>query len=140
MKKLFKSKIYIFIFLLGMTIATGAANAQVPTRGAQDTAFFGTSGLRGASVDSIVANIISIFLGLLGIVFVVLLIYAGFQWMTAEGNEEKVEKAKATITRAIIGLAIVIAAYAITYFVFNSLNSAAGSGGGGSGNYSQSSG
>jgi amino acid permease len=64
-------------------------------------------------------------LGLLGIIFVVLLVYAGIQWMTAEGDEVKVEKAKSTITRAIIGLGIIITAYAITYFIFNLINDAA---------------
>jgi hypothetical protein len=77
------------------------------------------------TIGSISALIIEAVLGLLGIIFVALLVYSGFQWMTAEGNEEKIEKAKSTITRAIIGLAIVIAAYSITYFVFNALNGAA---------------
>jgi hypothetical protein len=96
----------------------------------QNDAFLKTSGISSSSsVSSIAAIIIETLLGLLGIVFIVLLVYAGFQWMTAEGNEEKVEKAKGTIVRAIIGLAIIIAAYSITYFVFNALNGAAGDGG-----------
>lgn len=73
------------------------------------------------SLASIVSSVIKAFLGLLGIIFLVLLIYAGFKWMTAQGDEQKVEQAKSTITRAIIGLVIIIAAYSITYFVFSSL-------------------
>jgi hypothetical protein len=96
----------------------------------QTDAFLGSAGISStSSVSSIAAIIIETLLGLLGIIFVVLMIYAGVQWMTAEGNEEKVEKAKGTIVRAIIGLAIIIAAYSITYFVFNALNGAAGDGG-----------
>jgi len=69
----------------------------------------------------IIQTVISAFLGLLGIIFLVLIIYAGFNWMTAQGDEEKVTKAKDTLTRAIIGLIIITAAYSITYFVFSSL-------------------
>lgn len=83
-----------------------------------------------SSLASIASSVIRAFLGLLGIIFLVLLIYAGFKWMTAQGDEQKVEQAKSTITRAIIGLVIIIAAYSITYFVFSSLPK---DGGGGSG-------
>jgi len=73
------------------------------------------------SLSGIVATVIKAFLGLLGIIFLVLIIYAGFLWMTAQGDEEKVTKAKDTLTRAIIGLVIITAAYSITYFVFTAL-------------------
>jgi len=66
----------------------------------------------------------------LSLIFIVLILYAGYNWMTAGGEEKKVEDAKGTITRAIIGLVIIIAAFAITYFVFNALPFG-GSGGGG---------
>ena len=61
--------------------------------------------------------IIQVALSLLGIIFMGLIIYAGYNWMTAMGDEQKVTKAKDTITRAVIGLVIVIAAYAVSYFV-----------------------
>lgn len=77
--------------------------------------------LGSSSVGSIVATIIQAFLGLLGIIFVILVIISGYNWMTSAGNEEKVTKAKETLTRAIIGLIIIISAYAITYFVFKYL-------------------
>ena len=73
------------------------------------------------SLSGIMATGIKAFLGLLGIIFLVLIIYAGFLWMTAQGDEEKVTKAKDTITRAVIGLVIIILAYSITYFVFSNL-------------------
>lgn len=89
----------------------------------QTDAFTGAAGLnKSADVGQISAVIIETVLGLLGIIFIVLMVYAGFEWMTAAGNEEKVSKAKETIFRAIIGLIIVVSAYAITFFVFNSLN------------------
>jgi hypothetical protein len=73
------------------------------------------------SLAGIIQIVISAFLGLLGIIFLVLIIYSGFNWMTAGGDEEKVTKAKQTLTQAVIGLIIIIAAYSITYFVFSIL-------------------
>jgi TRAP-type C4-dicarboxylate transport system permease small subunit len=56
-------------------------------------------------------------LGLIGIVFFILIIYGGYSWMTAGGNDDKILKAKKLIIRAVIGLAIVASAYSIAYFV-----------------------
>jgi len=74
-----------------------------------------------SGMTTIIQYIISAFLGLLGIIFLVLIIYAGYNWMTAGGDEEKVTKAKETLQRAVIGLIIITAAYSITYFVFSNL-------------------
>ena len=65
----------------------------------------------------ILGTVVSAFLGLLGVIFMVLIIYAGYNWMTAEGEEEKVKKAKDTIRQSIIGLVLIVAAYAIWAFV-----------------------
>lgn len=80
----------------------------------------------------IVGTVIEAFLGLLGVLFLVYILYAGYSWMTAGGDEEKVKKAKETLTRAVIGLIIIIAAYSITYYVFRSLPGGGGNVGGGS--------
>lgn len=85
----------------------------------------------GSGIGDIAAAAIKTFLGLLGIIFLVLFILAGYKYMTARGNEDKVEEALSTMQRAIIGLIIVIAAYSITYVVFNSFE--VGSGGSGIG-------
>jgi hypothetical protein len=68
-----------------------------------------------------IGNIIKIVLTFLGIVFLILVIYGGYIWMTAHGNEERVTKAKDLITEALIGLVIILGAYIITYFVVNAL-------------------
>jgi cytochrome bd-type quinol oxidase subunit 2 len=75
-----------------------------------------------ANLGSLIAVLIQSFFGLLGIIFIILILLAGYQWMTARGDEDKVRKAQATIQRAIIGLIIIIAAYAITFFVFKALD------------------
>jgi len=73
------------------------------------------------NIIEIVALIIKVFLGLLGIIFVVLLVLAGFKWMTASGEEEKVREARDQILTSIIGILIVLASYAIAHFVLNKI-------------------
>ena len=65
----------------------------------------------------IIAAIIQALLGLVGVIFFIMIIYGGVAWMTAAGNPEKVGKAKKLIINAVIGLAIVTAAYSISYFI-----------------------
>lgn len=69
----------------------------------------------------IIGNVINIALGFLGIVLLAYLLYAGFLWMTAGGSSEKVDQAKGMIKNAIIGLVIIVAAFAISNFVLTSL-------------------
>ena len=71
-----------------------------------------------------IGKIIHVFLSFLGIIFVVLTIYGGFLWMTAAGNDEQVGKAKKIIVRSAIGLAVILSAYAITWFAMEQLSSA----------------
>jgi len=69
----------------------------------------------------IIGTIIKTALGLVGIIFLVLMVYAGFIWMIARGDEAKVEKAKDTIINCIIGVVIVASAYAITSYIINAV-------------------
>lgn len=82
-----------------------------------------------------IARIIRVAFGLLGTVALLLILYAGFLWMTAGGDEDKVSAAKKTMTSAVIGLVIMLSAFAITSFVLNALIGATtgGPGGGGPG-------
>ncbi len=83
---------------------------------------YGTlTGLGTKDLRETVASIINVALSLLGIVAVVIILAGGFMWMTAAGNEEKLEKAKQLIFGGIIGLAIILSAYAIARFVISSL-------------------
>ena len=75
-------------------------------------------------VRTTIARIINVALGLLGIVAVVIILVGGFEWMTAGGSEEKTGSAKKRITAGIIGLAIILSAYAIATFVIRSLSQA----------------
>ncbi|MBT4153152.1 MAG: hypothetical protein HOE53_00720 [Candidatus Magasanikbacteria bacterium] len=79
------------------------------------------TGLGSRDVRVTAVSIINVALGLLGIIFVSLIIKAGFQWMTSQGNSEAIDKAKGTIQAAAIGLGVVLAAFAITQFVSGAL-------------------
>jgi small-conductance mechanosensitive channel len=69
------------------------------------------------SFTDILARVIQLVLSILGIIFLILIFIAGTDWMQADGNEEKVTKAKETIRNLIIGLVVVLLGYAITYSV-----------------------
>lgn len=68
-------------------------------------------------ISVIIGKIVGAGLAFIGVVFMILIIYGGILWMTARGNEQQVEKAKELIYAAVIGLVIVLSAYAITYYV-----------------------
>jgi hypothetical protein len=78
-------------------------------------------GLGTADPIQVTLNVINIFLGLLGLIVVILFLYAGFIWMTAAGSAEKVEKAKRIIKNAVIGLVIVLSAFGIVNWVVRAL-------------------
>ena len=83
-----------------------------------------STGLGSRDIRDTIASIINVALSLLGIIVVVIIIYGGFLWMTAGGNEEKVADAKKWIFGGIIGLVIILASYAIAHFVVTNLVSA----------------
>lgn len=78
---------------------------------------YGEAGAPQKSIYSIVATIVRIVLSLLGVIFVVLLILAGFKYMTSGGDQDKIKEAVGQIRNAVIGLIIVVTALAITTFV-----------------------
>lgn len=78
-----------------------------------------------ASSDSALVEFIGLIIGiglsLIGVIFLILMIFAGYNWMTAQGEEEKVNKAKSIIIQCIIGIIIVVGAYASWKFLFSRL-------------------
>ncbi|MBI4599880.1 hypothetical protein HY732_03070 [Candidatus Uhrbacteria bacterium] len=79
------------------------------------------SGYANKTLPEAVGNIILALISILGVIFVVLIVYAGFKWMLAQGDEQKTKEALGLIINSIIGLAIILAAYAIAYFVISTL-------------------
>ena len=75
----------------------------------------------GGDLPTIVGGIVGAVLGVLGAVLLLMIVYAGFLWMTAQGKDDQIKKAKQMIFNAIIGIIIVASAWAITSFVLNQL-------------------
>jgi len=68
-------------------------------------------------VQSVVASIIYILLTFLGIIFLVLIIWSGFEWMTAGGDQAKVTTAKSRLSNGVIGLVVVLASWGIALYI-----------------------
>ncbi len=80
--------------------------------------FVGELGLPNTYLPTTVVNFVAWVLGFLGLVSVIMMIYGGYRYLTAGGNEESVDKAKTVIKNALVGLIIVVLSYAIALFVF----------------------
>ncbi|MDD2807262.1 MAG: hypothetical protein PHW95_01925 [Patescibacteria group bacterium] len=125
MTKTLKTLIFITIVLSVLGLALNSALALDITSKLTNVA--------GQSYDTATPNlattigqVIKGLLTILGVVFMAYIIYAGYLWMMARGNEESVTKAKAIIRGSIIGIIIVLSAYAITAFVVSKVAAATG--------------
>lgn len=111
----------VFFFNLGLAGATSTKSLKDAFPNLKNTASeasYNTNDNDGSLLATNINNIINIALSLLGVIFVVLTVYGGFLYMTARGNEEQTKKGQSIIVQALIGLIIVLSAYAISYFVF----------------------
>lgn len=117
--KLVKKTVGLFSVLGALLVAKAAYAASIydPSE---------TLGLGTADLQDTVIAIIQWILGLLGLVAVIMILVGGFKWMTAGGNEEKIESAKKLLTAAIIGLVIVLLAWAIVIFALGVLQNTSG--------------
>ncbi len=113
----------IMLLPLGFVSATNTPKTtslgELMNRRVQDVQ--GASKVSTPSVGTTIAYLISGALALLAVIFLILVVIAGYRWMTASGSQEIITKAKQSMKEAIIGLIIVLAAYAIVAFVFGNL-------------------
>ncbi len=115
-------KYFIFFLLVFNLLSAPTVYVYAQTDLYQDIAKkSGYAAADSFSLSQTVGRLIKIVIGLVGTIFLALTVYAGFLWMTAAGEESKVEKAMGILKTSIIGLIIILAAYSITYFVMNSL-------------------
>ena len=100
---------------------------------AQDLGFgvaqnIGEGAIGTTDIRSVIVNVVNIALSFLGIIAVLIIIYGGWVWMTAGGNPERIDQAKRVLRNAVIGLAIILASWAITLFVIRQISGATGGG------------
>lgn len=130
MRRYFSKTILTLLFLFSLLFPLGQALAwsfagdtgldtSAEETGHLDQKLFG----RDSKLESgqAISSIIGAVLSFVGVIFLVVMIYGGILWMTARGNEQRVDTAKNLIIDAVVGLVIVTAAYAISYFVTNLL-------------------
>ncbi len=124
--RIIKSSFYKLAAMLGIGSASLMAARMA---GAQDVTIEDIGGeaiddnliLGNASPESLAISVINWVLGILALIAVILILIGGFRWMTAGGNEEKVESAKKTLYAALIGLVIILAGWGVSVYVINNL-------------------
>ena len=116
---------FVFVAVGGVGVLTTNAQSEA-VKGLNQTANKAYTGEAGDKVDSAavitdipsaIGKVVGALLSFIGVVFLILMIYGGFMWMLARGNEQEVAKAKDLIFAAVIGLIIVLSAYAITSYI-----------------------
>ena len=113
--------------LLGLPTTTLAAFSSDPTAttatGNLDSVA-GTVGIKGPDIYTFIGKTLAGFIGFLGLIFLILIVYAGILYLTALGEEERIKKSKRLLTWAVIGMLIIVGAFTLTTFVFNRLSAA----------------
>ncbi|QQS60422.1 hypothetical protein IPN41_00335 [Candidatus Falkowbacteria bacterium] len=89
----------------------------VELKGLEETARRAGINRAGSNPVEAVTNIIQWVLSFVGVLFLILMIYGGFTWMSSRGNQESIQTAQKIVGSAVIGLVIVLSAYAITLFM-----------------------
>jgi hypothetical protein len=127
MKKFFlqHSKVIITTLVLVATLAVPLAMPMIARADLQsdinsnlaNTGLGDELGGDNATLPETIGNIITVALGFLGVLFIVLILYAGFLWLIANGDDTKIKKAKGMMINSIIAVVIIFLAYAITNFV-----------------------
>ena len=118
-KIIFSSLILTMVFGAVLSLSTANVSANVINEGLANFKSGATDLPGGTDTDlgQTIGSVIQFLLGFLGILAVILFLYAGFLWMTAGGDDAKTKKAKDYIKNAVIGMVIIMAAYIITNFV-----------------------
>lgn len=126
-KKIIVSSLFLLLFSFLAVITSCSALTSDPVAGLNETASVTvldqSAGSKEDFVQTFIGKLIGTILSFVGVIFLILTIYAGITWMLSRGNDQEVSKAKGLLTDSIIGLIIVFAAYAITIFIGNFVSS-----------------
>ncbi|HOZ55625.1 MAG: hypothetical protein BWY51_00537 [Parcubacteria group bacterium ADurb.Bin316] len=85
---------------------------------------FGATDGQPADAKDTIIEVVKVFLSFMGILMTIMIIWAGVRWMTAGGDEKKVEKAKSHLLAAVIGAVIILAAWVISFIVIDTTRKA----------------
>lgn len=128
MKNHLKRLLFLAIFLAVLIIPylvfaqeSGSSEAAKNMTIVADKGGFQTADVDETTISTIAGRVVATILGLLGVLFISLMIYGGGLWMTAQGNEDQVEKSKKILKNSIIGLILIVSSWAIYNVVENFL-------------------
>lgn len=103
-----------FLWLATLNVALAQPRHFIPATKPSNLPNTGDFGL-------LLTKVINYFLGLVGLVAVLMFVIAGFQYLTSGGNEQTIEKAKHTLLYAVIGIVIVALSFGLVYTLTRSL-------------------
>jgi len=141
-KKIFKYSLSVIFLSMGLVLITATVDFTTINQAKAATMWdtvsegglkqVGTTAYGKSNPDdpnydirAMIVRIIKVLLGFLGIIATVIILFAGFKWMTAGGNEEKVSEAKKMLIAGLIGLFIILFSYALATFVLKYMSAAA---------------
>lgn len=107
--------LFLFLFLPIVALAQGADFG---------TNYLGSIGLASTDIRVTIVNLIRVFLGILGLVLLLLIFY-GVVGASSAGNEDAKTKFIKIVGAAVIGLIIIVVSYAATVWIMNSIITAA---------------
>jgi hypothetical protein len=83
--------------------------------------YVGVTGLQTSNLEpqAFAASVVKYLMTFLGIISVIVILLGGFRWMTAAGNEDKVAEAKKILASGVVGLIVILAAFAVVTFVID---------------------
>lgn len=118
---------FAYVFLV-MPAAQAASTATTNLDGAAKSlenvgSAYGANTGGEADLTTLIGKLISVLLGIMGILLVVYIVWAGFIYATAQDDSKKTQKAKDMLKNAIIGLVFIVAAYAIASYVISAITS-----------------
>jgi hypothetical protein len=123
-------KLLSFIFLIGIFLLLGSEVLAAVDTGINEVG--DSIGLSSKSPLQIATDIINVLMGLMAIGAVSLILWGGFTWMSSNGSEDKIDKAKKILRNGVIGLVIILSSWGIAYFVLSKIISSTGNSNGGS--------
>ncbi len=119
-------KSFLSVFFVSIILSFFITNTSLANNYSLDV-FANNAGYNSAAakapLETTIQVVINAILSLAGILFLILAVYAGIRWMTAQGNAEAVTKAKDTLQAAVIGMVVIASSYAITNFIMGKLPS-----------------
>lgn len=120
--KSFLIALAVTFFAVAPSIALAQAGVPAPETPAEAPVLVDPLNLNtDAPIEDLVSRVIKAFLGIVGIIALVLFLYGGILWLTSAGNSSKVEEGRNVFVWAVLGLVVIFSSYVIVNFVFDKL-------------------